>query len=65
MPSQHPLSDMDRTQVAGGLALVLVGSALMFATTLTDGVPLVAASLGAVGLAIGTLLAGTSKSARV
>lgn len=57
---------MDQTQVYGGLALVVVGTVLMFATSLTQAtVPMLAASVGAVGLAIGTLLLGTSKSKQV
>jgi hypothetical protein len=56
---------MDSTQVYGGLTLVVLGTALMFATGATGGVPLVAASVGAVVLSVGTLLVGTSKSRQV
>ncbi|MFB6121365.1 MAG: hypothetical protein ABEJ68_09650 [Halobacteriaceae archaeon] len=57
---------MNNTQVVAGLALVVVGAALMFATGVAGStLPVLVASVGALALAAGTLLVGTSKSRQV
>lgn len=50
------------TQFAVGLALVVVGAVLVFATgSVESTVPGTAAALGAIGIAGGTLLVGLSE----
>jgi len=57
---------MNSTQVVAGLVLVAVGTALMFATGVAgSSLPVLAASVGALALAAGTLLVGTSESRQV
>jgi hypothetical protein len=57
---------MDNTQVAAGLLLVAAGTGLMYATGVSgSSLPAVAAGVGAVAVAAGTLLVGTSKSRQV
>lgn len=60
------ITDMDeRTQVAVGLALLVIGSVIVFLYGLPSivAVPAVVAVLAALGMSAGTLLVGTSEEA--
>jgi len=56
--------DTNRTQVAAGATLLLVGTVILLGTSgdVVGGVPAAIASVAALGLAAGALLVGTSNS---